>query len=339
MDVMWGYVWGIWWWRMTGKNMDPNRLRTGLSAIPSSLANAKDLRNPRIQVLRDRGLARGIPEFVPTDIVVVGSRFGSRNRRIVTHQWNGFVPVGSICKAGGRCYVASPEFCLLQVASGLKRMFSTTLRPWQLTVVLSELVCELCGTYSKQNTTRGFKERGCPLSSVGQIMVFCGRVAFEPGANTLRKALSWSLDGLNSPMETVLFLMLCLPKSYGGLEFPRPISNPTLHIPENLWTKTAKRHIVPDLFWPEVGLFVEFNGEDSHRGREVEDQERQEIAQDMGYVVVTFRKEDLYDYNRFMAKAQSVAKYLDCPLPDSTKRFNQQQILLHNMLLHHARWV
>ena len=275
--------------------MDPNRVRTGLCSMPATSVTAENLKQTNAQNLRDRGIARGVPQNIPTDIVTSGMRPHVQNCRFVVHQWNGFLPIGSICRAGGDNYVCSPELCLLQIVGNLKRLVSTTLQPWQYTVIIAELVCELCGTYSKQNTAKGFKGRNQPLANIGHLMVFCGRVAFVHGANNLRKALGWSLDGLNSPMETVLYLLICLPKNYGGLEFPRPLANYPLPVPHELWAKTSKRHIIPDLFWPEASLIVEFNGEDSHRGQESQDQERQELAQDMGYAVITFRKEDLLD--------------------------------------------
>lgn len=339
MGVMWGYVWGIWWWRITGESMDSDRLRIDLGSIPPSFSTLDELRKAKVQELRDRGIAQGIPSHVPTDVVFSGKRLNVRNRRIVVHMWNGFVPAKSICSTGKGDYVASPEFCLLQVASRLKKSITETLRPWQFTVILTELVCEFCGTYSKQNTTRGFKKRKKVLTSVGQLIVFCGRMSFEHGAQSLRKAVSWALDNLNSPMETALYLLLCLPVSYGGLALPRPISNKSVAVPKVLWAKTRLRHVVPDLCWPEVKLMVEYNGKDSHDGREVKDQERQEIVQDMGYTMITFRKEDLYNRDRFMAKASSVARYLRRSLPEKTTSFDELQILLHNMLLRHERWI
>ena len=339
MGMTWGYVWGLWWWRQTGSNMDADRLRTDLSAIPAANVTSEDLKRQHAQSLRDRGLANGVPQCIPTDIVTSGVRPHVQNSRFVVHQWNGFIPLGSICKAGADSFVCSPELCLLQIAHNLRRMVSTTLKPWQYTVILSELVCELCGTYSKQNTATGFKGRNTPLTSIGQLTVFCGRVSFVHGANNLKKAIAWALDGLNSPMETVLYLLLCLPAHYGGLEFPRPLANYAIPVPRELWSKTDRRHIVPDLFWPEFGLIVEFNGEEPHRGHETQDQERQELAQDMGLFVITFRKQDLLNKARFLTKAKSAAKYLGHTLPEATEQFDELQGLLHDMLLRHERWV
>ena len=339
MNMTWGYVWGIWWWRNSGEGMNPEQQRTGLCRIPTPALTSAFLRSSNMSALRDRGLASGIPQNVPTDVVATGIRPSIRNRSVMVHQWNGFVPIGSICVARDNDYVCSPEFCLLQVACYLKRLLTVTLNPWQFVVILAELVCEFCGTYSKQNNARGFKNRRKPLITLGQLVVFCGRMAFEPGSKTLRTAVSWAIEGLNSPMETALYLFLCLPRSYGGLEFPRPFSNYPIPVPTELRAKAHKGYIVPDLFWPEANLIVEFNGKDAHEGQEVEDQERQEVAQDMGYAVVTFRRGDLYDQKRFMTKVESVAKYLGHTLPPSSEKFDELQNTLHTMLLRHERWV
>ena len=234
MKLTWGYMWGIWWWRITGEQLDADRLRTDLANIPGVIASSRELGTVDVQATRNRGLASGIPQSVPMDVVTTGKDPNIRNRSLTVHLWNGFVPVGSICMARVGYYVSSPEFCSLQVASILKRLITVTLRPWQYIVILAELVCELCGTYSKQNTVRGFKDRVRPLTSVAKLAVFCNRMAFELGVNTLRRALCWVIDGLNSPKETALFLMLCLPRRCGGLEFPKPVSNVSIPIPMEL---------------------------------------------------------------------------------------------------------
>lgn len=339
MVLTWGYVWGIWWWRSTGQSMDTDRLRTPLHKVPSPESLCDAISKEEAMTLHDKGVSCGIPQSIPMDVVVTGTRPRIQNRCFVVHQWNGFVPAGSLCNTGSNNYVCSPEFCLVQIARYIRRLITACIQPWQYTVIFAELACELCGTYSKQNTPVGFKERYKPLTSVGALMVFCGRMAFEPGANMVRKALAWTLDGLNSPMETVLYLLLCLPRSYGGLEIPRPFSNFRLEVPQELWPKTHLRHVVPDLYWPETSLIVEHNGKDSHDGHGIEDQERVEIAQDMGHKVITFRKEDLFDKRRFAAKAQSVARALGRELPEATEQFNDLQSTLLNMLLRHERWI
>ena len=114
MEMTWGYAWGLWWWRQTGKNMNPDRLRTDLAAIPAANVTGEELKKANVRSLRDRGLANGIPQCIPTDIVTTGVRPHVQNSRIVVHQWNGFIPLGSICESGANYFICSPELCLLQ---------------------------------------------------------------------------------------------------------------------------------------------------------------------------------------------------------------------------------
>lgn len=319
--------------------MDPSRLRTEICEIPAYDASAKGLARIGAAELREKAISHGVPRLILMDLVVSGVRPRVIDRRFIVHQWNGFVPYGSICMAGDGCFVCSPEFCLLQVGRVLRSVAGPSMKCWQCNVILIELCCEFCGTYSKQNTPEGFKTRTKQLTNVSSLMLFCSRMAHEQNVGILRDALTWTLDGLNSPMETVLYLFLCLPSSYGGLALPRPLSNYRLEVPHNLWGRTRLRHIIPDLFWPEARLIVEYNGKESHHGREVEDQERQELAHDMGHTVITFRKEDILNKERFMAKAQSVARHLGRALPPQSEKFKELQGLLHNMLLRSERWI
>ena len=282
--------------------------------------------------------SRGFPRDLPIDLISGTPVARSRLRLIKVRQWTGPVPLGAICTAGN-AFVCSPEFCFVLVAGDVKHICQERLSHWQYIVILVELGCELCGTYSKQESVRGFKDRRAPLIGSWQLFSFAGLMANERGGSLAHEAIRWVIDGLNSPMETVLYLMLCAPRKWGSLALPRPLCNVLLDVPEHLWDKTTLRHIRPDFLWPEFCLIVEYNGEDSHEGRGPYDQEKQELAQDMGYKVITFRKQDLYDLGRFNAKARSVARYLGRRLPAASPDFTALQQTLQQMLLKHQRWV
>ena len=235
--------------------------------------------------------------------------------------------------------MCSPEFTFVLVACDIRRICKERLEHWQHVVLLVELACELCGTYSKQNNQRGFRNRRNQLVTTCQMRDFACDVAHERGASLAYEALRWAIDGLNSPMETVVYLMLCLPYRWGGLALPRPRANWSLPIPSKLWNKTRRRHVIPDLFWPEWGLAVEFFGAEFHEGREQEDHERLEIEQDMGLKVITFWKDDVLDLSRFNAKAESVARYLGWQLTSAGAEFAKLQATLQKMLVKHPRWL
>lgn len=339
MTVVLGYVWGIWWWRCADSRIDVDPLRVPFSKLPTSQVKIAELRKAGLDKFRESCEMRGIPRTLPVDIVVCGDSPCPRTREVQVHRWNGFLPQWFLCGVGEDYFVCAPEFCFIMVAGNIRSIMREHVRKWQYVVALVELGCELCGMYSLQNTRRGFKDRTRPLTSSKNLYAFAGRVTHERGTSMVFAALPWVVDGMRSPMETVLYLMLCAPRKWGSLALPRPLCNVLLDVPEHLWDKTTLRHIRPDFLWPELCLIVEYNGEDSHEGRGPYDQEKQELAQDMGYKVITFRKQDLYDLGRFNAKARSVARYLGRRLPAASPDFTALQQTLQQMLLKHQRCV
>lgn len=338
MELVFSHVWAIWWWRLTQINATADSLRANRCVLGTAPTNAKDLKDADAYNARLAHVKRGIPRDLPLELVCSASKPHARLPHIQIRRWNGYVPMGAICSAGNHL-VCSPEFCFVLIACDIRRICGEDLKRWQHVAVLAELGCELCGTYSKLNTKRGFKNRDVQLVGTWQMRDFAAAISHERGASLAYEALRWVIDGLNSPMETATYLMLCLPREWGGRALPRPCSNWLLPVPEELWTKTTLRHIKPDLYWPERNVAVEFFGEDFHSGREKEDMQRQELEQDMGLKVVGFWKEDVMDLKRFEAKAASVIRYLGWQLPTTGTGFRKLQAKLHETLLEHQRWI
>ena len=338
MGLVYSHAWSLWWWRYTGSNTNANSLRTTVAELPSADPDVLSMRATDVAALRAQALRLGVPRAQPLELIVSGNPRRKNQKGLRLHQWNGFLPMWSLCRAGGDSLTCSPEFTLLLLAGNIRRIVGHGMSDWQYTVIVAELGCELCGTYSKRNTVRGFANRTQPLSSLGQMMQCVGRMAHEYGAQRMREAVTWVIEDLHSPMETALYLMLCLPASHGGMCLPRPFANYAIGVPKSLWPKTGRHRMVADLCWPERLLIAEYDSDEDHKGREREDQERRELAQDLGYRVVTFCARDVMDAGRFAIKAQSLAAYLGVGLPEGEK-FEKMRAALHHMLVHHERWV
>ena len=338
MRNVYGYVWGIWWWRVA-ENASTVRERHTLEGSLPEARSLQAVREQGAQRAWDWGIEKRIPSFVPIDVVLKGNVSHVRASNITLHQWQGFVPYESIVTLSDKGAVCSPEFCYLQAASTVRTIARERLESWQYVVILIELGCELCGLYAKQNNKRGYKKRPHSLTTASKIWKFLVRMGHEYGAPMLRKAMTWVLDDLRSPMETCLYLLLCLPAHMGGAGLPAPLANPSLKVPEGLWGKTKLRHIIPDLFWPEYGLMVEYDSDEQHENRVAEDQERRELAQEMGYAVITVRLRDMEDLSKLRSKMESIARRLDKSLPASTTGFFARQKRLRDMLVFHERWI
>ena len=332
------HVWAIWWWRSVHPQTTADTFRTSICSLGSGPATATEMKTAKVYELRQSMLKPGIPKELPIELLSGAPITGIGPRLTKTRRWMGLVPIGAICAQDG-IYICSPEFCFVLIASDIKHICKEPVKRWQQVVILAVLGCELCGTYSRQDTARGFRDRSVQLVNVWQLTTFVGLMTSERGGTLSHDAMRWVIDGLNSPMETVLYLMLCLPPAWGGLGLPRPRSNWFLDVPDHLQRGKRQARIVPDMLWPEFSLIAEYFGKDAHIGHEVPDVERQELAQDMGYSVITFWKEDVSDLRRFNAKARSLASHMGRKLPKPTEDFCKQQRTLLQMLMKHQPWI
>ena len=136
---------------------------------------------------------------------------------------------------------------------------------------------ELCGFYSQWKLPTAFKSqeerlqnpetRSCTFGvpeamHASQSQGYASRLASRYGAARAQAAARWLADGSASPMETAVYLLLCLPKRLGGYGLPRPVLNPsvTIQTPDG----NLERH--PDLYWEERNIDVEYNSDEDHSG-------------------------------------------------------------------------
>lgn len=193
-------------------------------------------------------------------------------------------------ESGPTLGVSAPAFCLAQLAGKLP--FSQ----------LAELACSLAGLYKFAPSRAGSILDAEPITSVTAMSEWLARNSDTPGAARAQRALSYAIDRLGSPAETLLYLLLCLPRKSGGYGFPRPHSNSFLA------PTTAQRHRVsqndyhPDLYWPEKHLIVEYDSDQYHSSpdRAALDAKRRNDLEAMGYrvIVVTraiLRQEELFE--------------------------------------------
>ena len=198
--------------------------------------------------------------------VLVGNRAkGTSTNRLITHVYSGPIPNGAVLNLGHGVCLCSPQFVFVQLAA-------------QVDLVNAVLIgMELCGTYSKWRLRpaqmgdpyyqASSENRGCtfeipPVMRVKRLQAFVDRQRGQRGAVGARAALRWVLDASASPMETAVYLLLCLPKRLGGYGLPKPVLNPKLIISN----PDGKKERYPDLFWKGVNIDVEYNSDSDHSG-------------------------------------------------------------------------
>jgi len=136
-------------------------------------------------------------------------------------------------------------------------------------------------------------------------------------------------------METRLVMMLCLPYKLGGYAIEMPALNHRIDLKKAARKITDKKFCVCDLYWPQVKLAVEYEGEESHTGIEnvSKDSSRRDALIAMGITVITVTKWQINSPKEVNGIAHLLADKLGKRLrykdPDFTRRcIELQKILL-----------
>lgn len=205
---------------------------------------------------------------------------------IVRHQWSGAFPRGSFRVAKNGVLVSIPEFAFMQMASVL---------PF---VQLVQLGCALVASYRIDSETLDIVSRE-PLSSKERIRAFLERMrSVNPRARGLRQAneaLKYVCEGSESPMETVLYLLVSLPRNLGCGGIKGIKMNYTVQLgseQKKVLDRPDRRSVRIDMGIPERKLGLEFHGK-QHEKTVHEDRNRLNMLTSLGYRVLQVVYADL----------------------------------------------
>ena len=239
----------------------------------------------------------------------------TRTSRLETHLWSHAIPRGSFIDLGNGIYLSSPAFLFMQMATELGE------------VELILLGLELCGSYSFWRLPSPFgATRDDDLSDVtyelrpaltaANLKAFVARMSGTRGAVGARKALPYVIDNSASPMESAVYLLLCLPRHLGGRGLPAPLFN----VKVNVTTSTTSTCRYPDLYWPVRAVDVEYQSDQDHSGNwaRYQDARRQVELEAENVAVLPLTRHQVMDASEFNAFATTVRRMLGVrsrPLP------------------------
>lgn len=256
---------------------------------------------------RQNDVLGSIPEeFVdperPVDVLVFSEGERRRSRRVKCHVWVTDLPDNAFYRIRGE-YVSSPEFTFLQMATELS------------IEQLIALGCELCGLYVllPENVTHPgaldeSPTRLCPLTSVEKISEFLEHVGKANGKAKAKRALKYIVDNSRSPMETMVYMLLCLPIKLGGYGLQKPEMNADIPLDEEARAIARRRSCMGDLCWSNAHppLGVEYHG-GIHANQMKSDIGRELGIEHMGWRVMAVTSPQVFDENQFEVFAIDVA--------------------------------
>ena len=123
--------------------------------------------------------------------------------------------------------------------------------------------------------------------------------------------LPWVAEGLASPRETEVYLLLVLPARLGGFALPAPFVNQQIPLVGTAFASlTDHLFFIADLLWPWANLILEYDGSEDHESTTQQiasDKERRSILAAMGYTVIVISRHDLDSLARFERKVRQIA--------------------------------
>lgn len=236
----------------------------------------------------------------PIDILVPADNSPRCPEGFRLHKQHCQLPKHSLYPLWDGVHVVSPELCFVQMCDSLS--FAGAL----------ELGMELCGTYALR--AEGFDDgarRDYALINADTLSKHLESWEGLRGLTLARKASKYLVGGSASPMETKLYLLLCLPLQYGGYNLGRPELNPELDLTPAEIEIVRTTKVKPDLLWRKQGLIVEYDGSQHEEEQQSKhDALRQTILEGRGYTVRRVTRYQLYNPLAFDSFASSVRSFL-----------------------------
>lgn len=311
------------------------RAITRVERCPVSATELREATSSRAACI-DAGIWRlGIGEPTtarPLEVLVRDRAQRSRAKSVVARVWSKPIVKTAFRRVSKEIYVSSPEFVFLQMATRLDLP------------ELAALGMELCGTYSRdvEVPLLGTNEMGSmtiyqqePLTTPKRLEGFLSSMRSSPGCARARKALSYVLPDSASPMETAMYLLLCLPRRLGGYALPKPILNPRIVLSRAGRMHTLRHSAKPDLYWKAFRLDLEYNSDEFHGERQrTLDSMRRKAFERMGVEVIELTRDELFSTSLFHATVLRIAKRLGKQLrPQSERGFSDRRASLRRRLL------
>ena len=286
-----------------------------------------------------RSCARTVEEFrsfnvpesefgpVPIDVLVPAENSPRCPNRFKPHKQRHQLPHHALYPLWNGVFVVSPELCFVQMCRSLPFFESI------------ELGMELCGTYAlRPDSAEGMAQRDYALVKASSLKRRIESWQGLKGLVMARKAAKYIVGGSASPMETKLFMLLCLPLQYGGYNLGLPELNPKFDLTREEIEIVRRSSVKPDMLWRKHRLVIEYDGrQHEEKSQSNYDAMRKTILEGRGYTVRQVKRQQLYNPLAFHSFACSVASFLGVRQRPMTLKHQLAREELRSVLLSDSR--
>lgn len=300
MAIFIGHKTALAYWRTHDKNW----------AQPISQAAPQENNSPYYsQIDTDILWKFGIDEK-PVSILVSCKANMRKSQNLSPRIWSGKHPSRSFYKIAQDLYISTPEATFLQLGK------ESSL------IQLITIGYELCGSYGlSAQSDSGFLRRE-PRSNPQLIERYLEKCDGIHGVKAAKRASSYIAKGSASPMESLLSMLLCLPRSLGG--FGLPCLELNFPIETNEGGVLMRRC---DLCWPDQRFSLEYDSDTFHSDASKLhlDSSRRSTLEKAGIHVVSVTKNQVFDRGQLFNLATIASKRLGKRLSPTPFNFSQKQ--------------
>lgn len=140
-------------------------------------------------------------------------------------------------------------------------------------------------------------------------------------------------------METIVVLLLCLPRRLGGYGLPLPQMNGRVDVGKRSRKAATKSYYKCDLYWDKANLAVEYESDLCHTGSNdiANDSARRSALAYMGIEVVTLTRRQVLNINELDQVVFLLSKRLLQRQPIASSTWVAKRNELHRQLLSFSR--
>lgn len=196
---------------------------------------------------------------------------------------------------------------------------------------------ELCGSYRFDPESRdAFRGNAAAVTTPGKIMSVCDRSEQVRGIKRARRAAKYLLSNSASPMETILVLILCLPRHMGGSGFPKPKLNYRIRRKNESKDSSGRTHYYADLCWPEQKVCLEYDSDTFHLNSDqlAADSEKRTALKEMGWTTFSLTKQEIMNPAALEETIGIMAKSLNFRQRRKSEKEEEVRRALLDRLLH-----
>lgn len=246
--------------------------------------------------------------------VLVDKRTKKRLREAALHLCVYRPAARSFCRIAAGVLVSSPELCLVQLARAFN--FAELLFAANI----------LCGIFYKSAHDGSLQKRSS-LTSKRKIGTFLGNNPGIPGSEAVRRVLPYVTEGVASPPEAVIAMMLGLPFRLGGFQLDEFQMNCRITPSLKARAIAGRATLVPDVLFADARLALEYDSTAEHTsGNQLARDSKKRLALEAdGYKVITVTAGQLRSAADMQLVAREVYRHLGRRFRPRSGSFDRRQ--------------